>query len=405
MNKVLRTILTVLGSLGLLVYVGYQVYKTVYSPIVTETVYRYETYQTIDVEGITVRDETVIEADVDGYVYYLAENGTRVSKNGVIAQVFPSEKDAYAQTMIERLKQQIDSLKSIADQRNTSNANLTVINKQVKNIVQEAVAGLRGARYGDLYAIRNQLTNILNKQAILVGTATDFDDYIIDLEQTLNDYENDYAQATASIKSPVSGYFVAEVDGLEDVLAVDALDSLTTASIRDALKATPKPADGVGKVVGDYEWYMVCVVPGEEALAVSIGDAIDIRLPFASNQIIPMTVRSASKDASGDVALVLSCSYMSNELSSLRRETMQILVQKYAGLRIPKKALVFDEDNNPGVYVQIGNTIVLRKVKLLYSTSDFCICAEEKENKKDYLQLYDDIVVEGKELYDGKIVG
>ena len=403
MNKVTKRILTFLGSIFLLVYVGYQVYQMVYSPVTTETVYWYETYQTVDVDGITVRDETVIEADVDGYVYYLAEDGTRVSKNGVIAQVFPSKEDGLAQTMIERLEERIDTLKTIAKQKNTSNANLTVINKQVKNIVQEMVTSLQGTEYGDLYQMRKQLTDILNKQAILVGTADGFDEQIATLESLLEEYQSGYAEATESVRSPVSGYFVGKVDGFEDTLQVDVLKDVSTDFIRDTLKSDPKPADGVGKVVGDYEWYMMCVVPADEALAVSVGDDINIRLPFASNQIIPTTVYSASKDVSGDVALVLSCSYMSNELSSLRRETVQILVQEYKGLRVPKNALVFDEENNPGVYVQIGNTIVLRKVELLYSTADFCICAQK--DGKEYLQMYDDVVIEGKELYDGKIVG
>lgn len=403
MNKVTKRILTFLGSIFLLVYVGYQVYRVVYSPVTTETVYWYKTYQTIDVEGITVRDETVIEADVDGYVYYLAEDGTRVSKSGVIAQVYASGEDAFAQTMIERLEEQIDSLKTIEKQKNTSNANLTVINKQVKNIVQEMMISLRGTSYGDLYPIRRQLTDILNKQAILVGTTGSFEEYIASLEALVSDYKNNYEEATQSVKSPVSGYFVGQIDGFEDTLSVSILNDVSTDFIRDTLKERPKVETGVGKVVGDYEWYMMCVVPADEALAVSVGDDINIRLPFASNQIIPTTVYSASKDVSGDVALVLCCSYMSNELSSLRRETMQILVKEYEGMRVPKNALVFDEQNNPGVYVQIGNTIVLRKVELLYSTSDFCICA--KKDGKEYLQLYDDVVTEGKELYDGKIVG
>ncbi len=403
MNKVVKRLLTILVSLFLLVYVGYQVYQMVYSPVTTETVYQYKTYQTIDTEGITVRDETVIQADVDGYVSYVAENGTRISKNGVIAQVFPSVDDALAQSMIARLQQQIDTLKSIAGQKNTSNVNLTVINKQLKNTVQDVVDSLQGTQFDNLYSLRSELTNILNKQAILVGTTAGFDEYIAELEAALAEYENGYKQATESIQSPVSGYFVGEVDGFEEMLTVDSLTNISTTFIRDMLKAKPGSTKGVGKVVGDYEWYMVCVVPADEALAVSVGDAINIRLPFVSSQTIPMTVRSASKDVSGDMALVMSCSYMSNELSSLRRETVQILVQEYEGLRVPKKALVFDEDNNPGVYVQIGNTIVLRKVDLLYSTADFCICAEN--DGKEYLKLYDDVVIEGKELYDGKIVG
>lgn len=402
MNKVVKSILTIALSAFLITYVGYQIYQMVYSPVTTETVYAYSTYQTIDTEGITVRNETVIKADVNGYVYYLAEDGTRISKKGMIAQVFPSQGDALAQTMIERLETQIETLENIEKQKSTSNANLTVINKQVKNTVQDTVKQLQGERYDNIYGLRTALSDVLNKQAILVGTTEGFGQYIAALKAELKAYEASRSKATKTIKSPVSGYFVGQVDGYEETLSVDMLQNISPDAVRSILKSQPQATKGIGKVVGDYEWYMTCVIPASEALALSQGDAINIRLPFVSNQVIPMTVRSISKDTTGDMALVMSCSYMSNELSSLRKETVQILVQEYEGLRVPKKALVFDDHNVPGVYVRVGNTIVFRKVELLYSTTDYCICAEKDD--KQYLKLYDDVVIEGKGLYDGKIV-
>ncbi len=402
MNKILKSILTVVLSAFLIAYVGYQIYQMVYSPVTTETVYAYSTYQTVDTEGITVRAETVVTSNTDGYVYYLAEDGTRISKKGTIAQVFPSQDDAFAQTMIERLETQIDTLESIEKQKNASNANLSVVNKQVKNTVQDTVKQLRGERLDHIYEWRTALSDILNKQAIMVGATDGFDDYIRELKSELKAYKTEHSSAIKTIQSPVSGYFVGQVDGYEELLTVDMLEDLSPESVRSILKAKPATKTGIGKVVADYEWYMACVIPSGEMLAVSQGDAINIRLPFVSNTTIPMTVHRIIKDANGDTALVMSCSYMSNELSSLRKETVQILVQEYKGLRVPKKALVFDENNNPGVYVRVGNTIVFRKVELLYSTTDYCVCAEK--DSKEYLKLYDDVVIDGKGLYDGKIV-
>ena len=402
MNKILKRVLTVVLSVFLIAYVGYQLYQMVYSPVTTETVYSYSTYQTIDTNGITVRDETVITTKTDGYVYYLAEDGTRVSKKGTIAQVFASEEDALAQTMIERLEAEIDTLEKIEEQKNATNVNLSVVNKQVKNTVRDTVKQLNNERFENIYEIRAALTDVLNKQAVMVGSTAGFADRIKELKAELKAYKAGHAQATTAVKSPVSGYFVGQVDGFENLLTVDMLEDISPDGIRSILKSKPAASSGIGKVVGDYEWYMVCVVPAGEMLALSQGDAIDIRLPFVSDKIIPMTVRRIAKDAAGDTALVMSCSYMSNELSSIRKETVQVLVKKYEGLRVPKKALVFDEQNVPGVYVRVGNTIVFRKVELLYSTADYCICAEK--DLKEYLKLYDDVVIDGKGLYDGKMV-
>ena len=73
-------------------------------------------------------------------------------------------------------------------------------------------------------------------------------------------------------------------------------------------------------------------------------------------------------------------------------------------MSVPDAALQFNAENEPGVYVRVGNTIVFRKVKVRYhsETGRYSICEETDED--GYLKLYDDMVIGGKELYDGKII-
>ena len=66
MNAFVKRLLTVLGALFLLVYVGYQGYQVLYSPIRTETVYSQSMYETVDTRGFTVRNETPITGSASG---------------------------------------------------------------------------------------------------------------------------------------------------------------------------------------------------------------------------------------------------------------------------------------------------------------------------------------------------
>ena len=70
MNAFVKRQLTVLGALFLLVYVGYQGYQVLYSPIRTETVYSQSMYETVDTRGFTVRNETPITGSASGYLFY-----------------------------------------------------------------------------------------------------------------------------------------------------------------------------------------------------------------------------------------------------------------------------------------------------------------------------------------------
>ena len=44
------------------------------------------------------------------------------------------------------------------------------------------------------------------------------------------------------------------------------------------------------------------------------------------------------------------------------------------------------------------------EVNVIYSDDDYMICEKQTDDEK-VLRLYDEVIVKGKNLYDGKIVG
>ena len=97
---------------------------------------------------------------------------------------------------------------------------------------------------------------------------------------------------------------------------------------------------------------------------------------------------------------------MSEELSSVRFAEVRILLKEYTGLYVPDRALHFGKNNESGVFVRVGNVLSFRNIRVLYydETGHYSICEAPTEEDRDYLRLYDDMVVEGKGLYDGKVV-
>ena len=53
---------------------------------------------------------------------------------------------------------------------------------------------------------------------------------------------------------------------------------------------------------------------------------------------------------------------MTPELINIRRQTVQLNIKSYKGLRISTKAVRFDQDDNMGVYVLEGNMAVFKPV-------------------------------------------
>ena len=121
---------------------------------------------------------------------------------------------------------------------------------------------------------------------------------------------------------------------------------------------------------------------------------------------LSVNVKQVNMSSDGNDAVVLfSCNEMNSALATLRQGTMTIVSNTYDGLRIEKKALRV-VDGKTGVYVLSGMALKFVPVEVIYSPSDneYIICKQEKSNE-NVLRLYDEVVVKGKKLYDGKIVG
>ena len=103
-NNSTYRLLSVLLVVGVLFYVGYQAYRSIFNNVTTEMVSSYSVYESIKTDGIVFRSETVIPPVSNGHVYYSIENGTRISKGGEIACVY-SAKDG---GLIDRQIAEID---------------------------------------------------------------------------------------------------------------------------------------------------------------------------------------------------------------------------------------------------------------------------------------------------------
>ena len=365
----------------------------------------YKVYETIETKGVAIRNETVVSQGVDGYLFYTTENGGRVAKDGTIARVFPSENDAFSQQQLDLLDEEIETLRAINAQGTSNRANLSGINKQLNRAWLSAVEGAQSPSFLNMPELRADLLALLNRQQITIGRVENFNDRLAALTSARDTLAGSFSKSTSEIRSPIAGYFVSRIDGYEASLTADKAADLTPEEVGKALAgSTAGTASGIGKVVGDYDWYLACVLPVEQAAQMKEGAELTVRLPFVLNQAIPVRVAATNKDRAGQVAVIFECSQMSKELSSIRIEQVQIQLKEYEGLRVPDEAIQFNDKQESGVYVRVGNALSFKRIKVLYHSEHdrYSIC--EQTDESGYLKLYDNIVVGGKDLYDGKII-
>lgn len=397
-------ILAAVLIIALLFYFGFQVYRSVFDAVSTELATMHSVYESIETKGLVFRTETIIPAVNSGHVFYTVENGTRVSKGGVIASVYNSPDDGLLEQQMADIDQQIEALQALAAGNATEHLSLDLVETQLDSTVNDLVRDVADGVFDSGTEYRSSLISLLSKKQIITGTAVDFSGTISALQAEKTALRERYSSAIASVKAPVAGYFADRTDGYESVLADVDLSALSVEQLQGYLDMDITPSDiGSGKIVGGYEWYMACIVSDAHYNSLAVGSSLSLRMSFVTDDEIPVTVTACKKDNVGNMAVVFRCAYMSEALSTIRDETVEIQMVRHTGLKVPKRAIVINEEMEAGVYIRSGNVVSFRKIDQLYSEpADYVICAETTQS--GYLKLYDDIIVEGRGLYEGKII-
>lgn len=414
----------------LLFYIGYQVYNANYTSVKTEVAVYVQaddpgTAEVVQATGTAVRKESVIQQQTNGVVTYVVEDGGKVSKGGTIAELYATEQDAAAQQQIETLNLQISQLQKLSSPGSTYAVDQDSLTKQIS---QKLIALLQTSASGEYDALdepREELLYVLNERQIVTNKVSDFNDRINSLIQQ-RDALTANRQVLGTVTAPSAGTFISEVDGYESVFDYDSILTITPEQYQQKLETqVSPPADAVGKICGEFKWYFVCVVSAQDALKFIEGNAVSLSFPFATSDSVTAVVRAVNQESiESQAAVVLECSTMNEELARLRTETCAVSVTEYSGIRVSQKAVHFaevtrtveNEDGEEttetrevkGVYVMHGSEIVFRQIVPLYSTSTYVICDPNPDPEElmtsETVQLYDEIVVEGTDLYDGKVV-
>ena len=386
-------------------YIGFQAYRSVFSQVDTELAVMHSVFESIETEGLVYRTETVIPATNSEHVYYVIENGTRVAKNNVIASVYGDADSGRIEQEIEQIDQQIAAFKSVLADASSGRFTLDVINKQTQDSLYKLIQDTEIGNFSDSVSAQFEILTLLSKRQFVTGKPVDFSAKIRELEAQKKELQAKYHSPKSKIYAPVAGYFADRTDGYETILKPEELTNLTVSTLQNHFQHKPstQSANG-GKIVSGYEWYMACVLPMSYYNELAVGKSLSLRMSFVLDESVPATVYACNKDNNGNIAVVFRCDYMSEELATIRKETVEIQLVEHTGLKVPRRAIVVNKDGQPGVYIRSGNIVAFRKIEYQFADpAEYVICKVKEE--EGYLRMYDDIIVGGRELYEGKVIG
>ncbi len=384
------------------VFIGHQIISGFYNPVKTETAVYYTAVDDFNITGLIIRNETLVDSDISGVNHFIIEDGNRVSKDGIIANVYDSESASITVTNIDNVKQKIADIEDILSYNDVEAANLDLINARVEDKVNELILSTSTGEYSTVTESADALLSAINRKQAAIGVDSNLEGRLENLKNELSALSATLPKVKGQIKASQSGYFVSKTDGYESVFTCENLDAITPEYLAKA-SVKGQGSNVIGKIVSDYEWYIAAEVSINESLNYKEGEELTIVTSVKSSPELPVKVKkiNSSKDSTKAVIL-FACNQMNSELAAMRSGPMSVIKAEYSGLKISRKALRV-VDGVKGVYVLSGMQVKFVPIEIVFSTESYIICKKENENG-NFLKLYDNVVVKGKNLYDGKIV-
>lgn len=384
------------------VFAVHQAVSSLYNPVKTETAVFSDMSDGLNITGIIIRNETLVSAGDSGVLHFIIGDGNRVAKDGVIANIYDSESASIILERIDSVNGKIADIEEMLSYNNLEAADLDMINAKVhQNLNNLIICGGNG-NYDAFSDKSDELLSAYNRRQAAMGETADFSAQLTALKAEKDQLAASLPAAKGTLRAEKSGYFVSKADGYETVLTCENPESITPEYL-NGIKAETVTENTVGKIVSDYEWYIAAEVSVNESLNFKEGDALTIYTSVKSYPKLPVTVKKINiSESSGGAVVLFACNDMNSELASMRTGPMTVVKKEYSGLKVPTSARRV-VDSKLGVYVLTGMQVKFVEVKVLFTDGDYMIC-EKQTSDGNVLRLYDEVIVKGKNLYDGKII-
>lgn len=433
-NQKIRRISASLIGVLLLIYTAYQFHIATKKGIATEVVTYGQAADFIQVQALAFREENVIKQDYSGILSYAVADGSMVGTDSVIAYTYNNKSGAQAQTQLEDVNAEIESIEMLLSPGDAYVSDPLLIGTQIYNSLSDLCFDVGSGDLSNISLRRKELHLAVSRKNLTAGLEK-AEDYSTKLEKEKAEYESLQKSAensTGEIKTEQSGVFLSTVDGFEETFSVNEIEKFTPKNVNEMLEKRPSlvESNAIGKIVSGFNWYFATVISEEEAIRIQTVKEVEIEVPYSSVKKISAQVVAKNKDPqTGQTAIILKCNTMSPDIAKIRKETIKITFANYSGLLVNEKSIHFinyeEKKKNPeteeietiihenvkGVYIKSGGRVKFVQIFSDKTMNGYTICKTNlSESEEEMLvtdstiRLYDEVIVSGEDLYDGKII-
>jgi len=388
------------------IYLGVYLVNMLRTPFRSVLAVEYTDVDSVEAKGYVIRNEQVLVSG-SSFVEPAVSSGSKVAKGQVMARGYSESQDHSSISQIEALQEQLKRIEdTISVKTSSSDANSieSEIFDQLCRLSREKNTG--SALHKDDYV--GELKVLFLKKVYLYGGEEK-------LESAAESIKDEIAWLTDSnslngnqICAESSGIFSDSCDGFEKSLNTAMLEGMTVEDY-DSMDSLEQrlPAGTYGKLITSNDWSFVTVLDTADAEKLKEGKRINVDLSGSFDGQIEMKISRMLTQGDRTLVVLTSNRYL-YALADVRQLTAQIVLSRSSGIRIPKKAVVMQEQEDGsdpifGVYCVDGITARFKPVTIVSQTGDYYIVEENKEDAYA-LRVGSEIIVTLKDMYEGKVL-
>lgn len=325
-----------LALILIIIYVLYAVFLLTNEQTKTFSVEQGKLYIEETKIGYIIRDETVIKGEnYKNGMEQIKSEGERVGNNESVFRYYSQNE--------ENLKQKISELD---DKIQTAMQETTGIRpsevKTIENQIDEKVAELNKLTDNSrINEYKKEINELVTKKAKIAGESSPQGSFLKQLIQERANYENELNSGAEYVKTTKSGIVSYRVDGLEETLTPNNIESLTEEYLNNLGLKTGKiiaTNDECGKIIDNFECYIATISNSPRAKEAKEGDSVKVRL--SNNSEIDAEITYIKQDTGDKYLIVLKVDKEISELINYRKISFDLIWLSYSGFKVPNQAIV-----------------------------------------------------------------
>ena len=380
------------------IYAVYLVAKLVQNPTNTFMVTNGKISQEESDIGYIIREETVVKGqNYKNGMVKIKNEGEKVAKGDSVFRYYSSGEEELKNKIAE-LDVEIQSL--MQNEKSSFPSDVKLLESQIEKEL-DSIYGVNNAQKIQEY--KKNINSYITKKAKISSPSNS---RLKELLSQREEYENRLTSDSENVNAPESGIVSYRVDGLESVLTTENFTKFNKNFLQDLkLKTgqTVASSEEVGKIINNYQCYIVFNSNTNEAKSSKVGDTIKIRVQ--NSDTVKASVENIINEDDESKTITVKIANDVEKLIAYRKISFDIIWWDAEGFRIPNEAI--KEENGLSYVVRNRNGYYNKMlVKILKQNDEYCIVRQYKTEELEELgftssqiysmrniALYDEIVL------------